>query len=161
MHKQTIRISESHSGLDVAVELLGDKAPGNVAFLWDYLREPRSIPSIHAIWTGPEISCPIPMAHLIPGGADPLPLENAALTPQPGDLVLSYVPARVWGGGPDPIFDIGFFYGPGGRLFFPIGWLPGSVVGRVPATQIEALAAACGKIRRSGACDIKMSRVEA
>lgn len=159
MSARTIRITEARSGLDVSALLCPDKAPENCAFLWDYLCEPRSVPGIHAMWTGPEISCPVPAAHL--EGADyarPLPPENATLHPQPGDIVLAYVPARVWGGNPSPIFDIGIFYGPGARMFFPIGWLAGSVVGQVPAAEREALAAACGAIRRNGACEVLFSR---
>lgn len=150
-----LRIQSAASGLDVSADLLPGKAPANVAFLQRYLASPRVIPAIHAMWTGPEISCPVPPAHL--AGADyagPLPPENATLNPQPGDVVLAYVPARMWGGNPDPIFDIGLFYGPGARMLFPIGWLAGSVVAQVRPDQRPALAEACGRIRRTGTCDI-------
>jgi hypothetical protein len=154
-----IRIVESRSGLDVEAVLLDAKAPTNAAFLWDYLAEPRTIPAIHAMWTGPEISSPIPPDHLseeIRGGS--LPPENATLNPLPGDVVLAFVPRRMWGGAPEPIFDIGFFYGPGARLLFPIGWLAGSVVAQVRPQQLESLAVACGSIRRNGACEVVYSR---
>jgi hypothetical protein len=84
-----------------------------------------------------------------------LPVENGTIQPQPGELVLSYVPPRMWGGGPDPVFDIGLFYGPGARLLFPIGWLPGSVVARILPADLDGFARACGAIRRSGACTIR------
>lgn len=159
---QTILITDARSGLSAHADLLPDKAPGNAAFLWRYLETPRVVPGLHAMWTGPEISCPIPTPHL--AGADwakALSPENATLHPQPGDIVLAYVPARVWGGNPDPIFDIGLFYGPGARMFFPIGWLPGSVVAQTRPEDRAALADACGRIRRTGACEITFSRVEA
>ena len=153
---RSILISEGKSGLSVAAVLLEDKAPANAAFLWRYLEVPRVVPSIHAMWTGPEISCPIPSGHL---GEEPaLPPENATLHPQPGDVVLAYVPARMWGGNPDPIFDIGLFYGPGARMLFPIGWLAGSVVAQVASDDRAALAAACTSIRRTGACEITFAR---
>ena len=153
---RSILISEGKSGLSVAAVLLEDKAPANAAFLWRYLEVPRVVPSIHAMWTGPEISCPIPSGHL---GEEPaLPPENATLHPQPGDVVLAYVPARMWGGNPDPIFDIGLFYGPGARMLFPIGWLAGSVVAQVTSDDRAALAAACNSIRRTGACEITFAR---
>lgn len=151
----TLRIHSAAAGLSVVADLLPGKAPVNVAFLRQYLTAPRIVPGLHAMWTGPEISCPIPPAHLV--GADyaqALPPENATLHPQPGDVVLAYVPARMWGGNPDPIFDIGLFYGPGARMLFPIGWLAGSVVAQVRAEDRAALAEACGRIRRSGACEI-------
>ncbi len=154
----TLRIQSTAAGLDVVAELLPGKAPDNVAFLTRYLATPRIVPGIHAMWTGPEISCPIPAPHLL--GADyaqALPPENATLHPQPGDIVLAYVPARMWGGSPDPVFDIGLFYGPGARMFFPIGWLAGSVVGQVVPGDRTALAEACGRIRRSGAFDVTFS----
>lgn len=154
-----IRIREAASGLDVQAAILADKAPANAAFLWRYLAEPRVIPSIHAMWTGPEISCPVPPAHLA-ADEPALPAENATLHPQPGDVVLAYVPARMWGGSPTPIYDIGLFYGPGARMLFPIGWLAGSVVAQVLPEARGALAEACGRIRRTGACEITFERAE-
>lgn len=153
-----LRIQSQTAGLDVRAEFLATKAPQNTGFLLSYLGSPRVVPGLHAMWTGPEISCPIPSAHL--AGADyahALPPENATLHPQPGDIVLAYVPAFVWGGNPNPIFDIGLFYGPGARMFFPIGWLAGSVVAQVRSEDRVALTEACGRIRHSGACDITFS----
>jgi hypothetical protein len=162
MKSRAIHITEPTSGLSVTAPLLDGKAPDNAAFLWDYLAEPRLVGGIHAMWTGPEISCPIPSAHLEGAAyASALPPENATLHPQPGDIVLSYVPARMWGGAPNPIFDIGLFYGPGARLLFPIGWLAGSVVAQVLPEEREAFAAACSIIRKHGACDVTFARAEA
>ncbi|TCL64185.1 DUF3830 family protein [Rhizobium sp. BK251] len=159
MTERTILIREARSGLSATARLLDGKAPENIAFLWDYLSSERVIPALHAMWTGPEISCPIPPPHLEGASyARALPAENATLNPQPGDIVLSYVPPRMWGGNPNAIFDIGLFYGPGARLFFPIGWLAGSVVAQVPDEERAGLAEACGAIRRNGACEIVLSR---
>ena len=159
MTDRMIHIRETVSGLDIKAPLLSGKAPENAAFFWDYLAEERTVGGMHAMWTGPEISCPIPADHLEGARyAKPLPPENATLNPQPGDIVLSYVPERMWGGSPNPIFDIGLFYGPGARLLFPIGWLAGSVVAKVPAADLEGFAAACGTIRRNGACEVIFSR---
>ncbi|MEZ2333664.1 DUF3830 family protein [Mesorhizobium sp. RCC_202] len=158
----SISITEPRSKLSVTALLLAEKAPENAAFLQTYLATPRVVPGIHAMWTGPEISCPVPSADLEGQAyAQPLPAENATLTPQPGDIVLSYVPPRMWSGNPNAIFDIGLYYGQGARLLFPIGWLAGSVVAQVRADQRDQFAAACGVIRRNGACDITFSLVEA
>jgi hypothetical protein len=157
-----IRITEPRSQLSVTALLLPEKAPENAAFLLAYLGTSRVVPGIHAMWTGPEISCPVPSADLESQAyAKPLPAENATLNPQPGDIVLSYVPPRMWGGNPNAIFDIGLYYGQGARLLFPIGWLAGSVVAQVRAGERDQFAAACGVIRRNGACDITFSLVEA
>lgn len=162
MNNQRILIHEEKSGLSVTARLLADKAPDNAGFFWDYLAAPRVVPGIHAMWTGPEISCPIPPDQIADAPyARPLPAENATLTPQPGDIILSYVPPRMWGGNPNAIFDIGLFYGQGARLLFPIGWLAGSVVAQVPEAERAHFAEACGRIRRSGACDVTFSRGEA
>jgi hypothetical protein len=161
MTKPAIRITEPRSQLSVTALLLSEKAPENAAFLLAYLSTPRTVAGIHAMWTGPEISCPVPAADLEGQAyARPLSLENATLNPQPGDIVLSYVPPRVWGGSPNAIFDIGLYYGPGARLLFPIGWLAGSVVAQVLAEERDRFAAACGVIRRNGACDVTFSLVE-
>ena len=154
---RSIRLSENSSALSVTAGLLDDRAPANAAFLCDFLSFPRQIPAIHAMWTGPEISAPIPDADLSAAQRDSgLPLEHATVMPQPGDIVLTFLPPRVWGGGPAPVFDIGIFYGPGARLFFPIGWQPGSVVARI--ADVPALAAACARIRQSGACTLLFER---
>lgn len=162
MTNRAIAITEPKSGLSAVAPLLADKAPQNAAFLWEYLAAPRLVGGLHAMWTGPEISCPIPAAHLEGAAyAAALPPENATLNPQPGDIVLSYVPPRMWGGSPSAIFDIGLFYGPGARMLFPIGWLAGSVVAQVRPGEREAFAAACAAIRRTGACEVTFSRAEA
>ncbi|QIN67934.1 hypothetical protein SBC1_79810 (plasmid) [Caballeronia sp. SBC1] len=159
MTERTLLLTEAASGLSAHFTLASEQAPENTAFLWDFLSEPREMAAIHAMWTGPEISCPIPSNMLVPEQiARVLPPENATLTPQPGDLVLAYVPARMWGGNPAPIFDLGVFYGPGARMLFPIGWLAGSVVGKVPPQELAGLAQACGAIRKSGSCVLCLER---
>lgn len=158
---QAIHISEPRSGLDVRAALETERAPATTGFLSDWLARPREVPSIHAIWTGPEISCPIPPPQIPErwGGAPP-PVENGTMLPAAGDIVLAHVPPRLWGGAPDEIFDVGLFYAPGGRLLLPIGWVTASLVARVPAAAHEAMAAACGAIRRSGACVLRFELVE-
>ena len=152
-----IRIREDRSGLSAVATLIEDRAPAHAGFLRDFFGTPRSIPAIHAMWTGPEISAPVPDAMLTAAQrAAGLPLENATIMPQPGEVVLTFLPPRVWGGGAAPVFDIGLFYGPGARLLFPIGWQPGSVCARI--ADVPALAAACGRIRQSGVCTLLFER---
>ncbi|MGJ7511218.1 DUF3830 family protein [Variovorax sp. GT1P44] len=96
MNDRTLLLTEATSGLHAHFTLSGAQAPDNTAFLWDFLSEPREMPAIHEMWTGPEISCPIPTQMLAPqANARALPPESATLTPQPVDLVLAYVPARM------------------------------------------------------------------
>jgi hypothetical protein len=158
---QAIRISEPGSGLDVMAALEVGRAPGSAEFLTSWLGLPREVPAIHAIWTGPEISCPIPSPQVPERwrGAPP-PVENGTMLPAAGDVVLAHVPPRLWGGAEDELFDLGLFYAPGGRLLLPIGWVTASLVARVPASAHEAMGIACGSIRRSGACVLRFELVE-
>ena len=157
MADPVLHVSEPSSGLLARFALLPDKAPVAVGFLQRLLAAPQEVAGIHAMWTGPEISCPVPFATVPAEVQGALPVENGTVQPQPGELVLSYVPPRMWGGGPDPVFDIGLFYGPGARLLFPIGWLPGSVAGRIVADELDGFARACAAIRRTGACTVRFA----
>ncbi len=156
-----IIFTEERSGLAAQAVLLDDVAPANAGFLWDYLERPRTIPSMHAMWTGPEISCPVPDADITPEWRDWVPpVENGTMFPAAGDVVLAHVPPRMWGGVPHPIFDIGLFYAPGGRLLLPVGWVVGSLCAQVQHEDLAALKAACTTIRRNGVCTIEAARVE-
>ncbi len=152
-----LRVTEPGSELNARFELLETEAPASCQFLCQTFSSPREIAAIHAMWTGPEISCPVPLEAIPNDMRTPLAPENMTIQPQPGELVLACLPARYWGGGPDPIFDLGIFYGPGARMLFPVGWLPGSVVGRVVPGQQQHLAEACTAIRRSGACTMSFT----
>ena len=158
---RTIRFGEARSGLSARAVLLDDKAPANCAFLWRYLERPREIPALHAMWTGPEISCPIPDSEVPAADRDAgLPLENGTTFPAAGDILLAYVPPRAWGGVPAPVFDVGLFYGSGGRMLLPIGWIAGSLCAQIAPEDLPSAAAACGAIRRNGACVITLERAE-
>ena len=76
--------------------------------------------------------------------------------PQPGDVVSLYLPPRVWGGGPAPVFDIGLFYGPGARLFLPVGWQP--VALRRASRTLLRSPFSCARIRQTGACTLLFER---
>ena len=151
-----LRFTEPRSGLDAIAMLSPELAPENVAWLLDALSDGLDVAAIHAMWTGPEISAPIPVTSLSPAAAATrLPLENATIMPQPGEIVLTWLPARLWGGGPSPVFDLGLYYGPGARCLFPIGWQAGSVVARV--ADVPSFAAGCATIRRNGACTLRIT----
>ena len=156
-----ILFREEKSGLSARAVALPDKAPQSCEFLGDLLSGgPVAIPSLHAMWTGPEISCPLPEAEIPAGWAHAvLPPENATMFPAAGDVILAYVPPRAWGGVPHAIFDIGLFYAPGGRLLLPVGWVAGSLVAQVVPQDLADLRRACEAIRRSGACTMTVEAV--
>ncbi len=158
---KTIRFGEARSGLSARAVLLDDKAPASCDFLWRYLDRSREIPSLHAMWTGPEISCPIPDAEVPAADRDVgLPLENGTTFPAAGDILLAYVPPRAWGGIPAPVFDIGLFYGSGGRMLLPIGWVAASLCAQIVPDDLPGAAEACTAIRRNGACVMTLERVD-
>ena len=156
-----IRIRESQSGLDARVLLLDDLAPRSSETLWQIAGTGGAHEAIHAMWTGPEISCPIPAANL-PAQVDlsDLPLENATSYPEEGEIAVGYAPANTWKGQPPfGFFDVGVFYGRGARLLMPMGWIQASVCGRVVSEDLAAVRTACQSIRRRGACTLSFLQV--
>jgi len=151
-----IRIREPAAGLDARVLLLDDLAPRSAEVLWQIAGAGGSHEAIHAMWTGPEISCPIPAANVpAQAGLSSLPLENATSYPDEGDIAVVYAPANTWKGQPPfAFFDVGLFYGRGARLLMPMGWIQASVCARVLDEQLAAVRAACQSIRRRGACQL-------
>jgi hypothetical protein len=66
-----VRFTEPVSGLSARCRLLEDAAPHSCAFLRDLASRGASFEAMHAIWTGPEISVPMPSAALPDGMAQP------------------------------------------------------------------------------------------
>jgi uncharacterized protein DUF3830 len=155
-----IRIREPESGLNALVLLLDDLAPRSCDALWQIAGAGGVHEAIHAMWTGPEISCPIAAANL-PAKLDVthLPLENATSYPEEGEIAAVYAPANSWKGQPPfGFFDVGLFYGRGSRLLMPMGWIQASVCGRVVSEDLAAVRVACQSIRRRGACRLSFSQ---
>jgi hypothetical protein len=151
-----IRIREPVAGLDTRVLLLDDRAPRSAEALWQIAGAGGVHDAIHAMWTGPEISCPIPAAKF-PAQAhlDGLPLENGTSYPEAGEIAVVYAPVNTWKEQPPFAFlDVGLFYGRGARLLMPMGWIQASVCARVAADELGALQSACQAIRRHGACQL-------
>lgn len=156
-----IRLVEPVSGLSCRCELLEQAAPQSSAFLWELAGRRASFEAMHAMWTGPEISVPMPASTLPAGMATPaIPDENATAYPETGDVVLAWLAAGSTKGlPPGDFYDIGLFYGPGGRLLMPFGWLRANVAARVVADDLAKAQADCRAIRRAGACTITIEPV--
>jgi hypothetical protein len=151
-----IRVQESRSGLDCRFQLLDGMAPRSAEVLWSVAGERRQHEATHAMWTGPEISCPINETRL-PASIEIalLPLENATSFPEEGEIAVVYAPANTWKGQPPfGFFDVGLFYDRGARLLMPMGWIKASVCAQVVAEDLVSLRDACRSIRRSGACQL-------
>ena len=153
-----IRFKEEVSGLSVRCELLENEAPQSARFLWDLASHNPTYDAMHAMWTGPEISCPIP-APLLPAGLSEasVPEENATSYPEVGEIVLTYLPNRsIKGLPPGNFFDIGLFYGPGGRLLMPFGWIRANVCARIVVGELEEAQNKFKQIRSNGACRLTL-----
>lgn len=154
-----ITLNEAQSGLSARCELLDAAAPQSCAFLWDLAERGARFEAVHAIWTGPEISVPMPASTLPEGMPTPaIPPENATSYPEAGDIVLAYLAAGSTKGLPQgPFYDIGLFYGGGGRLLMPFGWIQANVCARIVADDLAKAQADCRTIRRNGACTITLA----
>lgn len=151
-----VRFTEPVSGLSARCHLLPEAAPQSCEFLRDLATLRASFEAMHAIWTGPEISVPMPSAALPEGMAQPaIPAESATSYPAAGDIVLAYLAAgSTLGLPPGPFYDIGIFYGAGGRLLMPFGWIQANVCARIIDEDLAKAVADCRTIRRNGACTI-------
>jgi hypothetical protein len=153
-----IKLVEPQSGLSARCRLLDDAAPVSAAFLWDLAERKAGFEAMHAIWTGPEISVPMPASTLPQGMAQPaIPAENATSYPEAGDIVLAYLAAGSTKGlPPGDFYDIGLFYGSGGRLLMPFGWIQANVCARILDEDLAKAQADCRAIRRNGACTLSL-----
>lgn len=156
-----IRLVEPESGLSARCQLLDNAAPVSAQFLWDLAERKAGFDAMHAIWTGPEISVPMP-AGVLPGDMDQpaVPPENATSYPDAGDIVLAYLAAGSTKGlPPGDFYDIGLFYGGGGRLMMPFGWIQANVCARILDEDLAKAQADCRTIRRNGACTLSLETV--
>ena len=153
---QMIRLVEPESGLSARCQLLHDVAPVSARFLWELAERQASFEALHAIWTGPEISVPMP-AGVLPGTMERpvLPPENATSYPEAGDIVLAYLAAGSTKGlPPGDFYDVGLFYDAGGRLMMPFGWIQANVCARILDEDLAKAQADCRTIRYNGVCTL-------
>src|ERR1700754_3043492 len=107
-----ILFREQRSGLSARAAVRPERTPQSCEFLGDLLSGgPVAIPAVHGMWTGPEISCPLPESGIPAGWQHAwLAPENATMFPAAGDVILTFTPAFTWGGTPHPIFSLALFY---------------------------------------------------
>jgi len=148
-------------GTTVPCTLLDDLAPRSAAFLWSLAGSDAPIAANHAIWTGPELSFPLP-APKLPAEVDasPVPAENASSFPRAGDIVLAWLAAgTVRGLPPGDFFDIGIFYDEGGRLLMPFGWIQANIAARIAPADIPLAHEMARDIRQHGGCSFRLVRL--
>jgi hypothetical protein len=77
--------------------------------------------------------------------------------PTAGDVIWYYQAPNLMAGLADEVWEIGLFYGNGGRIFGPLGWTPCNIIASV-SDGLAAFAEACAAIRLSGARKVTLSR---
>ena len=148
-----ITISEIASGLHARFALLDAQAPAHAEMLWRLARRGTSHDAIHAMWTGPEISCPIMASSFPPDAPSSFPAQNATSFPESGEIATVLGPSGRWKDAPaEDFFDIGIFYDRGARLLMPMGWIMASVAACVLPEDFDHLQRSCRLIRHAGAC---------
>ena len=157
-----IRFTEPRSGLSARCALFDDKAPHSAEFLWQLAQTRPTHDAIHAMWTGPELSCPLSAAVLPEELAQTdMPLENASSFPQAGEIVLAYASSgSIKGIPPGAFFDLGIFYGDGGRLYFPFGWLMANICAEIVPEDLAGSQSSIKQIRNNGACKLSIEPLD-
>lgn len=142
--------------------LLDDLAPRSAAFLWSLAGSNAEFAVNHAIWTGPELSCPLPAGNLPPGvDTSPLPTENASSYPRAGDVGLVWLPSGSTRGLPTgDFFDIGIFYDDGARLLMPFGWIKANIAATIAPSDLHLAQEFAWEIRHRGGCRFRISRAD-
>lgn len=132
-------------------------APQTAAAIWNALEEPMRVTASHAIFSGPEIMMGLPEKHRT---FDPLalPPENQTVLPQPGDMLWFFQPKNFFKIDPDEFWEIGMFYGEGGRTFGPTGWIPVTYFARM-TEGLDAIAEQCSLIRKEGLKTVELGRL--
>lgn len=145
------------SGTRSVITLYDEAAPRTCGSLWTAIREPVRARAMHAIFAGPEIMFDLPRAART---FDPtsLPDEHQTCFPAPGDCLWFYQGANAMKGLEFEMWEIGMFYGNGGRTFGPLGWTPVNIFGTI-TENLEGFAAACADMRLTGAKELELGRV--
>ncbi|QFU17513.1 DUF3830 family protein [Microvirga thermotolerans] len=139
------------------IELYWENAPVTCETIWNALAKPVRMPAIHAMFAGPEIMTGLPPEAQT---FDPLsiPAENQTCFPVAGEVLWFYQAKNLMKGMTDEFWEIGMFYGNGGRIFGPLGWTPCNIFGRM-TEGLDAVAEACRSIRIEGMQTVEIGRV--
>ncbi|MBN9632528.1 MAG: DUF3830 family protein [Actinobacteria bacterium] len=149
---------EFEGGPRAEATLLLDEAPKTAEAIWSALESPVSDDVMHAMYAGPEIMFGLPQSAQT---FDPaaLPAENQQVIPAAGDLVWFFQPKELMAGLDFELWEVGIFYGKGGRIFGPLGWTPCTIWASI-TSGLEEFAAACQETRTIGLKRLTIGRIE-
>lgn len=159
MKERKIQISFVDEGVTAVALLLVDMAPKTCDCIWELLETPVEGLGIHAMWTGREISFPIPADRFPKDEGLSVPPENQTVIPLPGDLIWNAYRPYEWQGNPKPVYDFGIFYGRDSRLLLPVGWRPSNRFGMI-VENLEDFADVCARCQREGRKTIRLTRLK-
>jgi hypothetical protein len=147
---------EFEGGPRAVATLFSAEAPHTSAAIWDALAAPVSETLMHAMYAGPEVMFGLPASAQT---FDPtrLPPENQQVIPAPGDLVWYYQAPNAMAGLAFELWEIGIFYGKGGRIFGPMGWTPCTIFAAITEGLAE-FATACQETRVVGLKKLTIGR---
>ncbi|MGS1097069.1 DUF3830 family protein (plasmid) [Aquamicrobium terrae] len=139
------------------ITLYWENAPETCKALWGALAKPIRWPATHAMFSGPEIMMGLPEEAR---NFDPtaLPPENQTVLPEVGELLWFYQPKNFFKIDPSEFWEIGLFYGVGGRTFGPTGWISCTYFGKM-TENLDGIADQCRLIRTEGAKVVEIGRV--
>ena len=140
-----IKMTFTKEKVSAVAVLLDEQAPATCGCMWTMLETPYEGSAVHAMWTGRELSLPIPPDRFPADEGLKLPPENQTVIPIPGDLIWNGYGPYQWQGNPNPVYDFGIFYGRDSRLFLPVGWRPSNRFGRIDENldEFARVAALC------------------
>jgi len=159
MNRKRIKLTFLKENVSAVAELLFDLAPKTCRCIWELLKSPVEGQAIHAMWTGRELSFPIPAARFPNDEGLAVPPENQTVIPIPGDLIWNAYHPYQWQGNPEAVYDFGIFYGRDSRLLLPVGWRPSNRFGSI-VDNLEAFAVVCALCQREGFKSLQLSRLE-
>lgn len=144
------------NGATAIADLNESNAPVTSASIWGALENPVEVLAIHAAFAGPEIMTGLPESAQT---FDPtaIPVENQTCFPAAGDILWYYQAPNQMKNMSEDLWEIGVFYGDGGRIFGPLGWTPCNIFASI-TEGLEEFAAACANTRIDGAEKITISR---
>lgn len=140
-----------------AVATLAPEAPVTAEAIWQALETPVTEKVMHAMYAGPEIMFGLPESAQ---NFDPnsLPAENQQVVPAAGDLVWYFQEPNAMAGLDFELWEVGIFYGKGGRIFGPLGWTPCTIFASITDGLAE-FAAACQETRSVGLKTLTIGRL--
>lgn len=144
-----IKLSFPTQGIEVVATLLEEQAPATCEMIWSLLEKPLEGKVYHGHETGPEVFFFVPPAPDVPN-------ESSTVFPIPGDLLFYHYEGQLPRG--EKVYDVGVYYGRGGKGLLNVGWTPGNLFATV-TENLAGLQQVGRMVSNSGPQSIVVTRV--